>query len=115
MSEHLPDERPDWQRREEAIARAHEAVGDSYQFGAIRVNYDGDFAAGGCVWIKADCDTCGSSMVSQASHPLHVRALALDLARYQCPKFGHEQDLDVIQRQADYALGGPWGEEGDDV
>lgn len=90
MSE-LPPTMPEWQRCEEAVSRARQAIGDEFKVGTIAVVYDSPAWDTGQVWIKASCDDCGSSRVMRASERMHVYHLALSQARYGCAENGHDQ------------------------
>ncbi len=98
MTERFTDDVPEWQRREQAVARALNAVGKGLKVGSITVAYDSPASDTGQVWIKADCSSCGAERVMRASNEMHVRHLAIDLIRYGCTENGHDQtgQIEVI-------------------
>lgn len=91
MPERLP-EVPEWQRREQAVAAAREAIGEGLAFGTVAVEYDSPAWDTGQVWVRASCDDCGATRVMRASDQTHLRYLAMSVARNDCPDRGHENN-----------------------
>lgn len=100
MTERLPDEQPDWALAEAAVEHARAGVEDGYQLGTISVAYDSDYWAVGAVWIKGTCSEHEGELMMRASHPLHLRHLALAVVRDVCPRYGHQQDYDALVRES---------------
>jgi len=79
-----------------SIEAARRMIGDGYTLGTITVAYDCNDSTYGGVWLRGSCEPCGAQMVMRASHPTHIRHLALTVAEYECSKRGHEQNMDTL-------------------
>lgn len=85
---------------ERRVIDAREMTAAPYQLGTVTVAYDSDDWVYGSVWVRGNCSGCPAVMVQRASHPSHLRQLAIATAAYECPKFGHEQDIDGLIKQS---------------